>query len=112
MNVFSTPLRKKCTYSELFWSAFFTHFPAFELNTERYGEIFSPNAGKCVKNADQNNSEYGLFLRSALISRSTKVKEILKDQSLELDESKNKYLLGEKSEVAGAEVRRACFRRG
>ena len=26
-------LRKKCPYSELFW----THFPAFGLNTERYG---------------------------------------------------------------------------
>ena len=29
-------LRKKSPYSELFWSAFFPHFPAFELNTERY----------------------------------------------------------------------------
>ena len=27
---------------------------------------FSPNAGKCGKNADQNNSEYGLFLRSVI----------------------------------------------
>ena len=34
-------LRKKCPYSELFWSV----FPAFGLNPERYGE-FSPNAGK------------------------------------------------------------------
>ena len=29
--------RKKCPYSELFWFAFFPHFPAFGLNTERYG---------------------------------------------------------------------------
>ena len=29
----------------------------------RYG-IFSPNAGKCGKNANQNNSDYGHFLRS------------------------------------------------
>ena len=29
--------RKKSPYSELFWSAFFPHFPAFGLNTERYG---------------------------------------------------------------------------
>ena len=29
-------LRKKCPYLELFWSAFFPHFPAFGLNTERY----------------------------------------------------------------------------
>ena len=40
-------LRKMCPYSELFWT-----------------ELFSPNAGKCGKNADQNNSEYGHFLRS------------------------------------------------
>ena len=29
-------MRKKCPYSQLFWSAFFIHFPAFGLNTERY----------------------------------------------------------------------------
>ena len=33
-------LRKKCPYSELFWSAF------FRIQTE-YGEMFSSNAGKC-----------------------------------------------------------------
>ena len=31
-----TLLRKKCPYSELFWSAFYPNFPAFGLNTERY----------------------------------------------------------------------------
>ena len=34
----------------------------FGLNT--YLSVFSPNAGKSGKNADQNNSECGLFLRS------------------------------------------------
>ena len=29
-------LRKKCSNWELFWSAFFLHFLAFGLNTERY----------------------------------------------------------------------------
>ena len=48
---------------------FFPHFPAFGLNTERFSDtpyvsVFSPNAGKCGKNADQNNSEDGHFLRS------------------------------------------------
>ena len=28
-----------------------------------YLSVLSPNAGKSGKNADQNNSEYGLFLR-------------------------------------------------
>ena len=36
-------MREKCPYSELFWSAF-----------------------SVWENADQNNSEYGLFLRSGL----------------------------------------------
>ena len=29
-------LRETCSYSKLFWSTFFPHFPAFGLNTERY----------------------------------------------------------------------------
>ena len=32
----SISLRKKSSYWELFWYAFFPHFPAFGLNTERY----------------------------------------------------------------------------
>ena len=32
--------------------------------TDKYLSVFSPNAGKCGKNEDQNNSEYGHFLRS------------------------------------------------
>ena len=36
--------------------AFFSHYPS----------IFSLNVGKCGKNADQNNSEYGHFLRSVI----------------------------------------------
>ena len=50
---------------QLFWSAFFPDFPASRLNTERntpYLSVFSLDAGKSGKNADQNNSEYGLFL--------------------------------------------------
>ena len=31
------PLRKMYPYSELFWSAFSSYFPAFGLNTKRYG---------------------------------------------------------------------------
>ena len=30
----------------------------------KYLSVFSPNAGKCGKNADQNNSEYGHLLRN------------------------------------------------
>ena len=44
----------------IFWSAFFPYFTAFQLNTKRYG------VSECGKNADQNNSEYGHFLRSAI----------------------------------------------
>ena len=50
-------LREKCPYSELFWSTFFPHvFPL--------GLI----AGM-QKNADQNNSKYGHFLRSMKSTR-------------------------------------------
>ena len=49
LNIF--PLRKKCPYLV-------------------YLSVFSPNAGKCGKNADQNNSEYGQFLRSVCCSTS------------------------------------------
>ena len=49
-------LRKKCPYSELFWSAF-SH-----IRTE-YGEIrsISPYSVRMRENADQNNSDYGHF---------------------------------------------------
>ena len=52
---------KKCPYSELFWSAFFLHFSALRLNTERYGVSLRIQS-KCGKNADQNNSEFRHFL--------------------------------------------------
>ena len=56
-------LRKQCPYQELFWPAFFLHFPAFGLNTEtEYLSVFSPDAGKCGENANQNNSQQGHFL--------------------------------------------------
>ena len=54
---------KHCVKRVRIWSYSGPHFSAFGLNTERYS-VFSPNAGKCRKYADQNNSEYGLFLRS------------------------------------------------
>ena len=53
------PLREKGPYSELFLSAF------SRIQTE-YGEIWSisPYSVKMRENSDQNNSEYGHFLRS------------------------------------------------
>ena len=57
-------LRKNCLHSELFWSAFFPHFPAFRRSTEtEYLSVFSPNAG----NVSQNNSEYGHFIHNGLL---------------------------------------------
>ena len=37
-----------------------------QMRRDKYLSVFSPNAGKCRKNADQNNSEYGHFLRNVL----------------------------------------------
>ena len=39
-------------------------FPHSNWIPRDYLSVFSPNAGKCGTNADQNNSEYGHFLRS------------------------------------------------
>ena len=52
-------MRQKCTYSELFWTAF------FRIRTE-YGEIrsISPHLVRIRENVDQNNSEYRHFSRS------------------------------------------------
>ena len=52
-------LRKMCPYSELFWSE-------FSLILTEYGEIrsISPYSFQMRENTDQNNFEYGHFLRS------------------------------------------------
>ena len=59
-----------CPYLELFWSAFFPHFPAFGLKTERYGVSvrIQSEYGKMRENVDQNNSEYEHFLSSVMIT--------------------------------------------
>ena len=52
-------LLKECPLSELFWSVF------SRIRTE-YGEILRipPYSVRIQENTDQNNSEYGHFLRS------------------------------------------------
>ena len=54
-------LHKNCPCSELFWSAF------SRIRIE-YGEIRSNYRGKYEENTDQNNFEYGHFLRSVIFS--------------------------------------------
>ena len=57
-------LRKKSSYSELFWSAF------SYIRTE-YREIrsISPYSVQMRENADQNSSEYGPILRSGSLQK-------------------------------------------
>ena len=57
-------LREKRPYLELFWSVF------SRIRTE-YGEILriSPYSVRMWDNTDQNNSEYGHFLRTGLAIR-------------------------------------------
>ena len=52
-------LRKKCPYSELFWSA-------FSSSRTEYGKVrsISPYSVRMQENADQHYSEYGHFLPS------------------------------------------------
>ena len=54
-------MHEKCPYSELFWSVFFCVWSECE-------EIFriSPYSVIMWENTDQNNSEYGHFLRSVM----------------------------------------------
>ena len=54
------------SYSDPHFSRIFPHLDWIWRDTE-YLPVFSRNAGKCGKNADQNNSEYGLFLRSVVL---------------------------------------------
>ena len=60
---FAHSLLKKSPYSELFLLAFFPHFLAFGLNTERYSVSLRIHSEceKMRKNADQNNSECVTF---------------------------------------------------
>ena len=55
-------LREKCPYSELFWSV-------FSRTRTEYGEILriSLYSVRMREDTDQNNSEYGHFLRSDLL---------------------------------------------
>ena len=59
-NAFVQRLRKKCPYSELFWSAF------SRIRTD-YGEIPAYSV-RMRENADHNNSEYGHFSRSTNVA--------------------------------------------
>ena len=62
LKVKNFSLRKMCPYSELFWSVFFPHCPAFGLNTERYEvshlSVFSPNAGKMRTRITPNTDSF------------------------------------------------------
>ena len=73
----SSTLRKKCPYSELFWFAY------SRIWTE-YGEILriSPYSNRMRKNVDQNNSEYGHFLRSANVNAFTLLKGLFDPDSI------------------------------
>ena len=53
------PLRKKCTYSEFFWSVFFRIWT--EYGNLLYNSLYSP---RMRENTVQKNPEYGHYLRS------------------------------------------------
>ena len=54
------------SYSGPNFSRIFSHSDWIRRDTS-YLSVCTPNAGKCRKYADQNNSEYGHFLRSAVL---------------------------------------------
>ena len=61
ISISTLALRKKCPYSEFFWSAF------SRIPTE-YGELLrkSPYSVRMRENTDQKNSEYGHFSHSVV----------------------------------------------
>ena len=65
-------LRKKSPYSELFWSAFFPHFCAFGLNTERspYSVRMRENAGKMRTRITPNTETFyaGIAFKKMVVS--------------------------------------------
>ena len=50
-------LRRKCAYSELFWSAFFPHSDWIRREME-YLSVFSPNAGKMLIRITPNTGNF------------------------------------------------------
>ena len=68
----TTLLREKCPYSELLWSV-------FSCIPNEYGELLRvyQHLVRKRENTDQNNSEYGHFLRSALHSWYSYIQTIL-----------------------------------
>ena len=74
------PLREKCPYLELFWSA-------FSCIQNEYGEILRiySYSVRMLENAEKNNSEYGHFLRSVLSSTTGDLKtELLSKTSVDI----------------------------
>ena len=67
---------KYCVKSVRVWSYSGPYFPAFGLNTERYG--VSPYSVRMRENTDQNNSEYGHFLHSEKSQKKSNLKGNLK----------------------------------
>ena len=51
-------LRKMSPFSELFWSAFFPHFPASGRNTEKVSVRMRENAGKMRTRITPNTDTY------------------------------------------------------
>ena len=78
-------LRKKSPYSELFWSTFFSDFPAFGLNTERYGLYLriQSECGKIREKCGPDNSEYGRFLRRGISPYSVLMRENTEQRNCE-----------------------------
>ena len=71
----SDSLRKKCTYSDLFWSV-------FSSIRSKYGEIrsISPYSVRMRENTDQKNSEYGHFSRSEILNNMNERKQIFNNK--------------------------------
>ena len=68
--IITLSLRKKNPYSELFWSAFFPHFPAFGLNTSisPYSVRMQKNAVKMLTGITPNTESFYAGFHVAIFS--------------------------------------------
>ena len=79
-------------------------FPTFCCNGTEYGDtehisVLSPNARKCEKKADQNNSNYWLFLRSDIkVMLSAPFCQVTLDKTLENSSNVNDELENERKD--------------
>ena len=103
-NNYSKSIKYTATKLSVFGVILVHMFPTFCCIRTEYGDtehlsVLSPIARKCEKNADQNNSDYGLFLRSdTKVMLSAPFCQVTLDKTLENSSNVNNELENERKD--------------